>query len=95
MPTGPEPAPDARAVNGLRETAPLGACGIYQTGDFAPARILDRPAAHRLAALPRTPSDRSAGLLVAARAPIESMLIGQRLAIALLSPTVVHWDREG
>jgi glucoamylase len=29
------------------------------------------------------------------RAPIESMLIGQRLAIALLNPTVVHWDREG
>jgi hypothetical protein len=84
--SGPERAPDARAAEGLRDSAHPGACGIYQTVDFAPARIPDRPAAHRLAARPRAPSDRSACLLVAARASIDSMLVGQWLPIALAPP---------
>ena len=42
----------------------------------------------------RRPTARHAFWWLGARAPIDSMLVGQRLAIALPRPAVVHWDRE-
>jgi hypothetical protein len=49
----PEPALDAGAADRIGDAPRLGACGIYQAVDFAPARTVNGPTARRLAALPR------------------------------------------